>query len=344
MLERAAMVLLIVFGLLAAVLLTACDKPGEPAAELGPVTYVDPSPPKTTPPPPSAPPTCAPGTKAGAVGDEEIRITSGGIEREAIVHVPPSHDGERALPVVLVIHPLLLTFKDMKKLVKVEPYADDSDHGFIAVFPNGIDRSWNAGECCGKAKDKQIDDVGFIHDLLAEVAAKWCVDPDRLYSMGFSNGAFLSHRLACELEGGVRAIVPVAGTLGIPEPSCVPKQPTAVLAIHGTDDELVPYEGGPPKIPLGARWGTFISPTATDEFWSSANGCGPPSTEPYYDKGEAKCVRHGDCKDGKSVSLCTVAGGGHQWPGATSLPAMGHVTSDLDATAAAIELFRANGL
>jgi polyhydroxybutyrate depolymerase len=288
--------------------------------------------------------TCGEGSKEGKVGDEDIKITSSGIEREAMIHVPAIHDGKRALPIVLVLHPLLLTHKDMRKLVKIEPHADDAEHGFIALFPNGMDRSWNAGECCGKAKDKKIDDVGFIKDLLAHVASKWCVDPARLYSMGFSNGAFLSHRLACELPGGVRAIVPVAGTLGIPETDCKPPHPTPVLAIHGTDDELVPFAGGPPQIPFGASFGTFISPAAADEFWTKTNGCGPANATPYYQKGEVSCVRHDECRDKATVALCTVTPGGHQWPGASSLPAMGHVTADLDATAAAVELFKAHGL
>lgn len=338
---------------LSALLLLACTS-SDDAAETapGPPTQEQPiggGPPSVesassggTPTPPAA--TCGE-NKEGKVGDEDIKITSSGIEREAIIHVPSIHDGKRALPVVLVLHPLLLTHKDMRKLVKIEPHADDAEHGFIALFPNGLDRSWNAGECCGKAKEKKLDDVAFIKDLLAHVASRWCTDPSRLYAMGFSNGAFLSHRLACELPApGLRAIVPVAGTLGIPEGDCKPAHPTPVLAIHGTDDELVPFAGGPPQIPFGASFGTFISPAAANEFWTKTNGCGAASGTPYYQKGEVTCVRHEECRDEATVALCTVTPGGHQWPGGSSLPAMGHVTADLDATAAAVELFRAHGL
>ncbi len=290
--------------------------------------------------------TCAPGSKAGAAGDEEITITSGGIEREATVHVPPASDGSRALPIVLILHPLLLTRKDMRKLVKAERFSDDAEHPFLAVYPDGIGRSWNAGECCGKAKDQKLDDVGFIHDLLKTIDAKWCVDKTRLFAMGFSNGAFLSHRLACQLEGDftLRAIVPVAGTLGIPEADCKPANKTAVLAMHGTNDELVPYAGGPPQIPLGASFGTFVSPAATDTYWAKTNGCQPEPSAPYFTQGEVSCVRHDGCVSDASVALCTVTGGGHQWPGSTSLPAMGHLTMDIDATVAAIDLFKAHGL
>lgn len=281
--------------------------------------------------------------KTGRAGDQEIAFVSSGLDREATLHVPAAHDGIRPLPLVLVLHPLLLTRKDMRKLVKVERFADDAEHGFIALFPDGIDRSWNAGECCGKAKDLKVDDVRFIRDLIADVALKWCVDPARIYAMGFSNGAFLSHRLACELPDGLRAIVPVAGTLGIPEAECKPPHPTPVLQIHGTEDALVPFAGGSPQIPRGVTFGVFASPAASVAFWAGANGCSAPGA-PYFTQGEVSCVRHDGCSDDATVGLCTVTGGGHQWPGASALPAMGHVTKDLDATAAAVAHFRAHGL
>jgi polyhydroxybutyrate depolymerase len=339
--------LLVLLGLLP-LILTACDEPGStpepeapPPASMPPPSGEHESAAASTPPREPAPPTCT--GKPGKPGDEEITIVSSGLEREATIHVPPLHDGVKALPLVLVLHPLLLTRKNMRNLVKVERFADDAEHGFVALFPDGVGRSWNAGECCGDAKEKKLDDVGFIRDLIEHVSQRWCIDRARVYSMGFSNGAFLSHRLACELPGGVRAIAPVAGTLGIPASTCKPAHPTPVLAIHGTDDDLVPYEGGPPKIPHGASFGTFISPGATDSFWAETNGCkGAPST--YFTRGEVSCVRHEQCRDQATVALCTVNGGGHQWPGADPLPAMGHLTKDIDATEAAIELFRAHGL
>ncbi len=280
--------------------------------------------------------------KKGTAGDVDVTIVSSGIERGATIHAPPNA-GSRALPIVFVLHPLLLQRTAMRAIANVERFSDDPEHGFLAIFPDGIERSWNAGECCGEAKDRKIDDVRFIADLITKVKNDYCVDPTRIYSMGYSNGGFLSHRLACELEGGVRAIAPVAGTLGIPESSCKTTRAVPVLAIHGTEDELVPYEGGSPKIPFGATFGTFASPAATDAFWAKANGCGPAGA-PHFTKGDVSCVRHDGCRDGASVGLCTVTGGGHQWPGGLPMPAMGHRTMNLDATAAAIDFFKQHGL
>lgn len=47
------------------------------------------------------------------------------------------------------------------------------------------------------------------------------------------------------------------------------------------------------------------------------------------------------------MTLCTVEGGGHQWPGGDSFllrATMGHSTDDIDATAAAVTFFRQQGL
>jgi polyhydroxybutyrate depolymerase len=61
-----------------------------------------------------------------------------------------------------------------------------------------------------------------------------------VYLVGFSNGGFLAHRLACEHAGKVAAIVSIGG--GAPE-VCEPKAPVSVLAVHGVDDKIVPFAG-----------------------------------------------------------------------------------------------------
>jgi polyhydroxybutyrate depolymerase len=287
--------------------------------------------------PPASVPDSAP---PGVVGDTTLQIVSGGLQRTAAVYVPPSYDGVHPMPIVLVLHPLSATAGIMRDIVKVEPFADDPQHGFIALFPDGIMMSWNAGECC--SMDPKPDDVGFMHDLVATVAGRWRVDPARLYAMGYSNGAALAHRLACELPGGVTAFVSVAGALGREiRPTCSPPHATPVLAIHGTADEIVPYSDDSDLIPL-ASLVTFPSALSSDAFWANAEGCTPPAP-PYFVQGDVSCARRA-CRDGATVGLCTVTGGGHQWPGGPWVPGLGTSTEDLDATAAAVALFREHGL
>jgi len=47
--------------------------------------------------------------------------------------------------------------------------------GFVVVFPNGVSplrnklATWNAGNCCGLARDTDSDDVGFVETIVKEV-------------------------------------------------------------------------------------------------------------------------------------------------------------------------------
>jgi len=140
----------------------------------------------------------------------------------------------------------------------------------------------------------------------------------------------MAHRLGCELSDRIAAIAPVAGPNGtVP---CSPSRPVSVLHFHGSDDNVVPFSG---------FVGMFSVP-GTMRDWASRNGCGATSTE-YFSRGDVHCDRWEGCRDGASVELCTIEGGGHQWPGGTTIPFLGHNTADIDATAAMWEFFQAHG-
>jgi polyhydroxybutyrate depolymerase len=270
-------------------------------------------------------------------GDYAHKVKVGDLEREFLVHVPPGP--KRTMPLVLVWHALTLTgtkpaiLPTIRELTGFDAHADK--RGFITVYPEGIGKSWNGGECCVEAKSKNIDDVGFARVILGEVAKDACVDEARVYSTGFSNGGFFSHRLACELGDRFAAIAAVSGTLGVPSQTCTPKAPISVLQIHGTEDPLVPYLGGSPKIPLGGIFGTFSSVADTLAHWEARDQC-VGGGSPTLQQGSVTCA-HKECAAGSEVAHCKVEGGGHQWPGSKPLPAMGPQTQDVDATALIVD-------
>lgn len=74
--------------------------------------------------------------------------------------------------------------------------------GFIVMYPEGTGatslKTWNAGHCCGDARDQNVDDVGFVRFLVEAIRSYpgLNVDPSRIYATGFSNGAVLTHRFA----------------------------------------------------------------------------------------------------------------------------------------------------
>jgi polyhydroxybutyrate depolymerase len=226
------------------------------------------------------------------------------------------------MPVVIDLHGLGGDGPAEEMLTSSNEKGDSA--GFISVHPSGATTpgSWNAGGCCGTAPSQNIDDIGFMKALVDELDAKLCVDDARVYAMGMSNGAYMSHRLGCEMADRFAAIGPVSG--GIAVAPCSPSRPVPVFAIHGNADPLVSF--------------TFGQESA--DAWAQGNGCTTMSTT--YQHGTVTCVTHGGCTAGADVTFCTVAAGGHQWPGGQTLPLLGNNTTDIDATDAIWTFFAAH--
>jgi len=269
---------------------------------------------------PSAPAACA--GHAGPVGARVLTVEAGGRTREFRLFVPESVDATVAAPLVLNFHGL------GSNASAQEAYADmvrkATTEGFLAAAGQGVGNSWNAGEvCCPPANAQGVDDVQFVRDMVARIAAEYCVDPERIYATGMSNGGFLSNRLACEASDLIAAIAPVASVLGLV--GCAPERPVPILMFNGTDDALVPYAG------------------ARNAFarWQDLNGCaGEPTVS--FESGDVRCESAPACDAGAATTLCTVVGGGHTWPGAVPLPRLGHTTTAVDATDAMWDFFVAH--
>lgn len=251
--------------------------------------------------------------------------------RAARVHVPASYDPARATPLWLNFHGYAMNAEWQAEVTGLEQAAEA--FGAIVVHPEGtgVIAGWNAGACCGNPALFDTDDVGFVVALLDRLEAELCIDADRVFASGFSNGGFLSHRLGCELADRFAAIGSVSGVLGVE--ACAPSRPMPVLALHGTSDVQVPYEGNPL---LG-----FSSAATSTEGWAARNGCDEAWT-PTFAAGDVTCERAVGCEAGADVERCTIDGGGHQWPGGEAIALSGKVTDDLDATSALWAFFVAH--
>ena len=250
------------------------------------------------------------------------------------MHLPPGYDAHTPAMLVLNFHGVTMTAEEQEHLSGMN--AESDAHGFLLVYPRGIDSSWNAGpSCCGTAQETGVDDVQFVRDLLSELATRFAVDPKRVYATGMSNGAFLSHRLGCELADRFAAIAPVAGVMNIEASACTPTRSVPVLDFHGTDDWVVPYDG----TLFGSA--VFTSVPATIAKWRMLDGCGPESAPTVH--GDTTCVTS-SCKARGEVTLCTVTDGGHAWPGSASDDPsnVGYATRDVRASAMIYDFFAAH--
>jgi polyhydroxybutyrate depolymerase len=188
---------------------------------------------------------------------------------------------------------------------------------FIVVYPNGSGLlgdqllTWNGGTCCGYSVKHNIDDVGFIRAMLADIESSYKVDPKRIYATGLSNGGIFSYRLACDASDIFAAIGPVSGTLNVSP--CEPKEPVSVIHFHGTADEHVPYNGGVGDKSLADV--PFTSVKDSIDFWVKFDQCAAaPQTEKFSD------IQHdvySKCANGTAVELYTILDGKHAWPGSS---------------------------
>jgi polyhydroxybutyrate depolymerase len=251
-------------------------------------------------------------------GTSTVTIMSAGVARTYVLHVPP-HVTSQPTPLVINMHGFLSNATQQEQWSEMDATADSEN--FVVAYPNGAGNpaSWNAGTCCD-FDDTTRDDVAFIGAVIDDVAQNGCIALDRVYATGMSNGGFMSHNLACNLSDRIAAIGPVSGVLGIPTTECHPGRAVPVMEFHGTSDPLVPYDGGTPNqtdwtfLYPNTTPPTFASVADTIAFWTSQDGCtaAPMQT---YSSGDATCQTYGGCAGGAAVTLCTIAGGGHTWPG-----------------------------
>jgi polyhydroxybutyrate depolymerase len=253
---------------------------------------------------------CSVESDAYPAGTTSDAIMHDGSMRTFRIHVPPSYDGNAPAPLVLMLHGGGGSGRQFQEAsAGMDPIADRE--GFITLYPDGsgVLRTWNGGGCCGYAVTNDVDDVGFIAALLDHVEAALCIDRRRVFATGMSNGGIMSHRLACELADRIAAIAPVAGT--DMTASCNPLRRVSVMQLHGSDDGHVPWDGGEGCGPAG---GAFTSVPDTMERWRTRNACGA-AVSPYFEQGDGSCEAFEGCEDGADVVLCSIEGGGHNWPG-----------------------------
>ena len=271
-------------------------------------------------------------------GNSRRTIAVDGRERTYTLHLPPAVGAGNALPLVLAFHGGGGQGPSMAALTGLNDLADRE--GFVAAYPDGIDRHWNDGRPDGRAgRGTPIDDVALVRALIDRLAATLPIDRSRIYATGMSNGAIFSHRLACDLPNEIAAIGAVAGSLAAAlAPTCTPDRPVPVLLIMGEADPLVSWAGG--AVP-GRGFGPVLAVPATVAHWAARNGCATVpaiAQEPDRAPDDGTTVRresHTGCRDGADVTLYAVVNGGHAWPGgARYLPeeTIGNVSRDIDAS------------
>jgi len=243
---------------------------------------------------------------ASATESASYQFASGGITRDYLIYRPTGLARQNPVPLVIVLHGGFGSGAQAEKSYHWDAQADKS--GFVVVYPDGINHTWNAGgSCCGQAMRKNIDDVSFLTQLIEVVSRAQNIDPKRVYLTGMSNGAAMSYRYACEGTFPIAAIGAVSGSLSS---ECLHPHAVSIMEIHGLQDQHIPFAGGYGT--KGVAKVNWLPVLHTLNDFQQALGCQSAVT----DQNGVVSTSRSACASGHDVDLITIADAGHQWPGA----------------------------
>ena len=261
----------------------------------------------------------------------DLRIAHDGETREYFLYVPEGYTETTVWPLVINFHGRGSDSFEQMVYSSFNSLADE--HKFIIAYPQGLVANvggvtathWNANF------DTGVDDIGFVNAMLDEIYDNFNFELTQVYAIGMSNGGFMSYTLACDMSDHIAAIASVTGGMSGPSiSSCNPQRAVPIMEIHGTADEVVPYlglDGLPPTVP------------DVVEFWVNNNGCDqvdfiqedlPDLVE--SDSTTVALQHYNLCDQSSEVLFYTIDNGGHTWPGAFAVPALGYTNMDIDAS------------
>jgi polyhydroxybutyrate depolymerase len=302
---------------------------------------------------------CTP-SRGATPGTTSATLPFGGIDRHYLLTVPPRYNGRTAAPLLINLHGFGENAQSQNAETDMPALA--GRRGYVVVAPDGgplkvplnlVPSSaagaaqyqgqpfWNIfspgvadfgpphGQNLGiPSSAVGADDVGFVSQLIDTVSARLCIDSNRVYVAGMSNGAGMATTLGCALGNKIAAIVPVSGVnlTG----TCLGRGPMSVLAVHGDGDTTVPYGGN------GLLGYHFGNPSVPERMaaWAQRDRCQPTPSTTHPHRGLTVERWHG-CAPGIDLELWTIAGWPHRWPRAQSSRDPGVI----DATRVALDFF-----
>ena len=262
-------------------------------------------------------------------------INVGNVWRKYNIHLPLGYSSNTNYPLILGFHGGQQAATSSQGWTvfayqsKLSEKADSS--GFIVVYPEGRvfnqNRSWNAGNCCPPAMNQNVDDVGFIDNLLDTLFSNYPIDTTRVYATGSSNGGMLCYRLACELSHRFAAIAPNAcSQMYFP---CNPTNKIPIINFHSKVDPIVFYNGGmggaPPLTTI-----FFPSQDSTMNIWSQKNNCQSRDTIINGNGTNYDFIKIHNCSCNVEIHHYATTDGSHSWPGGN--PNNNPVSSQISAT------------
>jgi polyhydroxybutyrate depolymerase len=217
--------------------------------------------------------------------------------RPVVIHVPPG--AGRTL--LIALHGYRGSGAQMERYTGFDSLADRDR--FAVAYPTSAGSYWNSN-----ASRKLPDDVAYLNRLLSDLQSRLCSHPNRVVLAGVSNGGGMAALAACRMASRIAALASVAGGYD-GQPPCRPSRVLPVLEIHGTADPVVPYFGAGKR-----RTADGLPPFVNG--WLGRDGCHGPARRTRLSHRSVRFTWT-RCAKGALVEHVQIAGGRHQWPGAT---------------------------
>ena len=251
-------------------------------------------------------------------GERDRPETVFGGSRPVALRAPARYDPATEFPLVLLLHGYSEDGPTDVAYLHFEPLVESA--GILLAAPDGLldsswARFWNATPACCDFDGVAVDDEAYLRGLLADIRAAWTVDPARVYVVGYSNGGFMAHRMACNDAAEIAGIVSLAGETFLDPGDCNPTEPVSVLQIQGDADSIIPYGGGE----LFGMSESFPGAVDTVTHWQDYDGCaaglvGDPGAidlDRSIAGPETSVRRFAGCERESGVELWTIQGADH---------------------------------
>ena len=256
-----------------------------------------------------------------------------GQSRTYQLFVPQHYDGRHPVPVVFNFHGFGSNAQQQMFYGDFRAQADRDTFLVVAPDGQGQNRHFNLTGESGLQ-----DDVAMVLALLDHVESTLCVDADRVFSTGMSDGGAMTSALACKAPDRFAAFGAVA--VIIFQEACAGTRPVAITAFAGTADPVVPFNGG---VVSCCGHPTLGSAPGAMAGWAKHDGCAAAPREDRLGS-EVRRQTWPDCRGGSAVVFYIVDGGGHTWPGAVAIPSLGLTTQQVRASDAIWDFFKAHPL
>lgn len=228
------------------------------------------------------------------------------------LYVPTGYDPDKPMPIVVALHGRPDSGIGFSMITQLHLTAEREN--FLVLYPDGLNLGWNYVSGMPQfSGGGSWDDVQFLQDLVVKIGERINVDMNRVYATGFSNGGFMTQRLACEAYDFFAAFAVSGATMvhGM-ESFCYPANDVPIMFIHGTDDVSIPWSGTPYSH-YGAVENLY--------FWVQYNNCSLEPTEEYLPSTEddpetfVARITYPDCAFGGDLVFYGIQNGGHNWMG-----------------------------